>query len=592
MLALLLVVVLAAIGCVLWFMREAVANERLAVRQRLSDAYQGQLAFVQRRVEEQWQHQLARFGAELPAPELFARAVEEGWADSVVCLDENGQVVYPRTPRPSVGESGEGETEQRELRTLVQAGRTDDAVRWVLERFATEGTAPLTDAQGRLVAPSAELLALQILGNSADERFRPIAQRLERRLNDYSSSAMSSSQRLFLMRELQRLAGDVQFSTMGAEELAIRFAEAHPQPILVNGLRPSELPGIWQAAAPGRRGIALFQLATVRAALNGAAQDPSLPPGVRITAIPPGEDALTGATLVTAPLGASLPGWRLSLALNDRAIFDTTADRKVVTYLWIASGVIGLMTVLAVFVAGGFRRQMQLARLKNDLVATVSHELKTPLTAMRALVDTLVDAEKFDEANVREYLGLLARENARLSRLIDNFLTFSRLERNKFTFTFTRLLPRNVAENAVAALGERANAPDCQLEVQAPAGLPEIVGDADALVTALLNLLDNACKYSPNEKRIALRVAAQNGSVEFAVEDHGIGLSPAERQRIFQRFYQVDQRLARTAGGCGLGLSIVQSIAVAHGGTIRVESEPGRGSTFTLGIPIAGEVTA
>jgi signal transduction histidine kinase len=245
------------------------------------------------------------------------------------------------------------------------------------------------------------------------------------------------------------------------------------------------------------------------------------------------------------------------------------------------------MTVLGLFVARGLRRQVQLARLKNDLVATVSHELKTPLTAMRALVDTLLDAEKFDETTTREYIQLLARENARLSRLIDNFLTFSRLDRNKFVFKFEPVHPQRIVDDAVAAISERRGRTDCHFESHTQPNLPVLVGDHDALTTALINLLDNAWKYTADEKRIILRTEAHNGSVRFAVEDNGIGIPARESRRVFRRFYQVDQQLTREAGGCGLGLSIVQSIVEAHHGSVSVESEIGRGSTFMIDIPTA-----
>jgi signal transduction histidine kinase len=280
-----------------------------------------------------------------------------------------------------------------------------------------------------------------------------------------------------------------------------------------------------------------------------------------------------------------LPGWRLSLLLDDRALFDTEAERRVTRYLVIGSAVIAAMLVLAMFMARGFGRQVQLARLKNDLVANVSHELKTPLTAMRALVETLLDTERFDEKTTREYLKLLATENARLSRLIDNFLTFSRLERNKFKFEFAPVAPQRIVEGAMAAMGDRAHAPGCTVESLVAAGIPEINGDADALTTALLNLLDNAWKYSGDDKHIVVRAVARDDCVSFAVEDNGVGLSPQEQRRVFQRFYQSDQRLARTVGGCGLGLSIVQSIVDAHRGSVRVESEVGGGSTFIMEIP-------
>src|SRR6185369_5591128 len=137
---------------------------------------------------------------------------------------------------------------------------------------------------------------------------------------------------------------------------------------------------------------------------------------------------------------------------------------------------------------------------------------------------------------------------------------FSRLERNKFIFEFTRVQPPAIVEGAIAAMRERLHAPGCVFESTSAPNLRPILGDSDALVTALLNLLDNAWKYSGDDKRIVLRTDARNGSVRFAVEDNGIGLSAAESRRIFHRFYQADQSLTRTAGGCGLGLSIVRSI--------------------------------
>jgi signal transduction histidine kinase len=172
---------------------------------------------------------------------------------------------------------------------------------------------------------------------------------------------------------------------------------------------------------------------------------------------------------------------------------------------------------------------------------------------------------------------LIAGENARLGRLIENFLTFSRLERNRQKFDFRPTPPQRVVRNAVDAVGGRF-----PVEIDVTPDLAPVRADEDALTTVLLNLLDNAAKYTPGEKHIVLRAFARNGRVVFAVHDNGIGIAPRERRKIFRRFYQVDQRLARDAGGCGLGLSIVEYIVRAHGGTVRVESQPGRGSTFSV----------
>src|SRR6185503_3333768 len=131
----------------------------------------------------------------------------------------------------------------------------------------------------------------------------------------------------------------------------------------------------------------------------------------------------------------------------------------------------------------------------------------------------------------------------------------------------------------------------CLFEVHIPPNLPAVVADSGAMVTVLVNLLDNAFKYSGEQKEIALSAGAENGSVFFSVKDNGIGLSPRETKRIFRRFYQVKEHRPHAAGGCGLGLSIVQFIVAAHHGTVSVESEPQRGSTFLVTLPAVAPTT-
>ena len=211
---------------------------------------------------------------------------------------------------------------------------------------------------------------------------------------------------------------------------------------------------------------------------------------------------------------------------------------------------------------------------------------------MRVLVDTLLGSGKFDEQQTREYLQLIAHENERLGRLIQNFLTFSRMERRKYTFQLSLLPARQIIDAAIESVRGRFDAPGCRLDVQAEDNLPPVMADQDALSAALINLLENAYKYSEEIKHIVLRARAEHGSVIFSVTDNGIGIGPRERRRIFQPFYQVDQRLSRKGSGCGLGLSIVQFIATAHHGSVLVESQPGCGSTFAISLPVASEVTA
>jgi signal transduction histidine kinase len=285
------------------------------------------------------------------------------------------------------------------------------------------------------------------------------------------------------------------------------------------------------------------------------------------------------------PAGVALPGWELALAPSGGEPLDEIGKRQTASYLWIGFLSIAAVAITALVAAQMLRRQWRVARLKADLLAAVSHELKTPLSGMRVLVDTLLEEESFEAIKTREYLELIARENVRLSRLIDNFLTFSRLERNRQKFDLLDAQPKAVVQAAVEAVRERFQTSDCKLDVAVAADLPAVRADQDAMVTVLLNLLDNAYKYSPGEKRIALRAFLQNRRVIFAVEDHGIGIAAGERKKIFRRFYQVDRSLSRDVGGCGLGLSIVEFIVRAHGGEVAVKSDPGKGSTFSVILP-------
>jgi signal transduction histidine kinase len=159
------------------------------------------------------------------------------------------------------------------------------------------------------------------------------------------------------------------------------------------------------------------------------------------------------------------------------------------------------------------------------------------------------------------------------------------MERRKQVFEFMPMDIAPAVRAAVEAVRERFAAPGAHLEVDLPADLPRVRADREAVTTVLVNLLDNAWKYSGEQKIVKVRAYAQGGSVCLEVSDNGIGIPRRAQRRIFERFYQVDRRLSRRGGGCGLGLSIVKFIALAHGGTVAVRSDPGRGSTLTVRLP-------
>jgi signal transduction histidine kinase len=607
----LLIGVLVPTVCVLWFLNVAVNNQRDASRRKLTEAYRGQLRLLRDRADAFWEKRAADLeaaGRDASAGVLFHRVVERGLADSAIVVNAAGLPLYPsanvarvadaiynradwmaaralegwndfRGAAAAYAEIAKTEHDasiaaraaQARIRCLMRSGDKRAAVRAVEESFGGGRLASGVDPTGRLIAADALLLAVQLNGGGA-------AARLTALLNDYRQP-LPSGQRLFLMEELRASAA---FPTYAAERLAARFLEGGRTQPGEEALSPGGLPGIWKLTVPGV--IALYREATIVSATQalGAGLD------VTVSLTPPGS-AVPAAEEWT-PAGWRLPAWQISLAPVGGEQFDAVARRQTTSYIWVGLLAIASVAVGALAAGQAFRRHWQIARLKIDPVAAVSHELKTPLTSMRALVDALLEDDKPDADKTREYLELIARENLRLSRLIENFLTFSRLERRKQRFEFAAAEPARVVQSALDAMQERLHGPECRLEVSVSPGLPSVHADEDALVTVLVNLLDNAYKYTPGEKRIVVRAFYEEGGggrkcLVFAVEDNGIGIAVKERKRIFQRFYQVDRRLTRETGGCGLGLSIVEFIVKAHGGFVRVESNPGEGSRFSVVLP-------
>ena len=278
--------------------------------------------------------------------------------------------------------------------------------------------------------------------------------------------------------------------------------------------------------------------------------------------------------------------WQARLYLVDDTAIKEAVRVQFKIYAWTA--LITAVGICAIAAAAGLTvsRQLRLHELKNTSVATVAHELRTPLASMRLLVDTLREGRCRTEEQRREYLDLIATENLRLSRLTDNFLTHSRLDRGQHHFTFIAVALRAVIDQSVAALRTKLDAPGCAFALDVIEPLPQLTADRDGLLTVFTNLLENALKYTGDEKRITLRVHASSDAVIFTVSDNGVGLTRAERQRIFEPFFQADQKLTRAREGCGLGLAIVCEIVTAHGGTIEVESEPGKSSDFIVTLPL------
>lgn len=340
----------------------------------------------------------------------------------------------------------------------------------------------------------------------------------------------------------------------------------------------------------GQRQLVILTRSSVQALLRPYVEAvEALPAVCRITdeqgELIVGQEAAGQKPFLTVPLESEGQGWMTEIYVKDDT-FEQAAQRQAAVYVWSGALMAVLVLISGGVLTGTLVRQQRMNRLKNDFIATVTHELKTPLASMRLLVDTLREGRYESEATVSEYLGLIAGENRRLTHLIDSFLTFSRMERGKTVFDFEPVLPGEIAAAATEAMRVKLSGEGGAFSCAVDEGLKPVMADKDAMVMVLVNLLDNAWKYTEADKQIELRVTQLDGKAAFIVKDNGIGISPRAQRKIFQRFYQVDRSLSRSAEGCGLGLSIVEYIVEAHRGTIDVKSSPGKGSVFTVRLEV------
>jgi PAS domain S-box-containing protein len=300
----------------------------------------------------------------------------------------------------------------------------------------------------------------------------------------------------------------------------------------------------------------------------------------------PAAERITGypeAELVGAPSSQLLGGWPLSLA-GDRPQTFPVDTRRGELWLSLTAAAFPQGTVYA------FRdltEERAIEQLKSDFVSTVSHELRTPLAAIYGAAMTLrredVTLDKEQEAGMLEVIG---GESERLARIVNDILLASRLDSGAETVSIMRTDATALARAVLAAAETHAPA-DVELVLSAPDPGPQVAADPDGLRQVLVNLVENAVKYSPNGGRVELELEPVDGRVRFAVRDRGLGIPASEHVRIFEKFFRLDPNLSRGVGGTGLGLYISREIVRRMGGRIRVESEPGRGSTFSFELPLA-----
>jgi two-component system phosphate regulon sensor histidine kinase PhoR len=286
-----------------------------------------------------------------------------------------------------------------------------------------------------------------------------------------------------------------------------------------------------------------------------------------------------------------LPGYYLGISLKGATIDDLVKER-ITTSIIILALLVVLLAIGIWFLHHNIRREIHLSQAKSEFVSNVSHEIRTPLSLIGMFAETLeMDRVKTEEKK-KEYYQIIGKETARLSRIVNRILNFSQLDAGKKTFNFEPIAINALCREILDPYADHLKAKGFTFSFLGESRLPAIQGDRESVSEAIINLLDNAVKYSRDEKEIRVRTLIDHEYVYVEVTDKGIGIDRYHQRDIFDQFYRAPTGDVHTTKGTGLGLTLVRKIMEAHHGKVSVESAPGKGSTFKLAFPLSTPKTA
>ncbi len=290
-------------------------------------------------------------------------------------------------------------------------------------------------------------------------------------------------------------------------------------------------------------------------------------------------------------LEAGFPG--LMLAMKFRGTTVEAIGQKFLRTSFLVLGCLSLLLAAGiVFTYRGVKKEMELAKVKSDFVSNVSHELRTPLALVRLYAETLELGRVSSPEKQYEYYCTIRKESERLTALINNILDFSRIEAGRKEYDFRPTDLPELVRTTLESYRYQIEQQGFRFEEHIADNIPPVLVDREAIARSLLNLVNNAIKYSSTDRYLGVNLERSNGSVKLEVVDHGIGIPRSEQSKIFEKFYRVCDPLVHNTKGSGLGLCLVKHIAHAHGGDIAVESTPGKGSKFSLILPAQLPVAA
>ena len=285
-------------------------------------------------------------------------------------------------------------------------------------------------------------------------------------------------------------------------------------------------------------------------------------------------------------LAPALPSWAVMISYKKQGLLFEVASKERMTRIT-SIFFLAVVVFLGIYmIYRSIKKDTELARLKSHFVSRVSHELRTPLATIRAVGEMLEMGAVSSREKEQEYFRLIASESERLSRLIDNVLDFSKIGTKGKTYSFRQADVKKMVSNTVLAFRQYVKSEGFDIVFQTDDEIPAAAIDKDAVRQALINLLDNAVKFSREEKTVWVELRRKEGNITISVKDRGIGIAPEDMDRIFDQFYRPKEAVALSGKGAGIGLAIVKHVAEAHGGRVEVQSRKGRGTLFTLVLPV------
>lgn len=602
--------------CVLWFMFTAMESERIASIKRIEEMVHRDVLSSLKASEESWLEIIESNQAAVPSWQ-FKQIIDHGLIISAIIPSRKGKPGYPskafgaispKVVSPSWKLAQKAEFINKDYKqakhlyekslsevkstfqkiVILQAiSRVDAATgSWQLAMQSLSKAVKLAS----LLQPSqnvSEIKAtalfriLEIAKNNTDLDAISLLEEkhlLVQMLQDYSEYSVTASQRLSLAMRLNNLFGEtlVPAQLIYAERVADRYSEGQSSEGRILQYEEVAIVKLYHKASK----ISIFiPLDNFEGEINQLSPDLN---GVSY-AIELYDKSNTPSSLSQAshiPLTGIYSGLSLEIT-NQEHNSEAINNTKIALYVLTAGVFIALLLSLYLFIALQVRRHERNQKLRTDILATVSHELKTPLTSTRLLIDNLKDSQLNLPKEVREYIDIISNENYRLSGLVDNFMIFSRMERGKHVFSLEKISVDQLVCESAAVVSSKYPKGRLDIDVESYAVPIVVQGDEALLKTAIINLLDNAFKYSPDDQYAQIRCWLDNDGVCISVMDKGIGLSAEQQKLVFDRFYRVNYQ----AEGCGLGLNITQYIVNQHGGSISVSSQLGNGTTFTIWLP-------